>query len=155
MIGRVALVLSVAWAAGGCMDPVDRRPGLRLTGEVVEGPVEDWSFSDDHAEIFLKTRPPWLLPHSVTIVATSLDGDLYVHARNPEKKRWVGHVARDPRVRLKIGEQVYERRLELVEDPARQERIYRDFAEKYGWEPQRAEERPPLRYFRVVERDRG
>jgi len=150
---HVVLALFAAWASGGCMDPVDRRPGLRLAGEVVEGPVEDWSFSDDHAEIFLETRPPWLLPHSVTIVATSLDGDLYVHARNPEEKRWVGHVARDPRVRLKIGENVYERRLEVVEDTAWQERIHRDFAEKYGWDPQPAEDRPPRRYFRVVERN--
>jgi len=150
---RALLVLWLAWAAGGCMDPVDRRPGLRLAGELVERPVEDWSFSDAYAEIFLETRPPWLLPHSVTIVATSLDGVLYVHARHPEEKRWVGHVARDPRVRLKIGEKVYERRLEVVEDAAWRQRIYRDFAEKYGWEPQPAEDRPPRRYFRVVERD--
>ena len=152
---RVGAALLVAWAGFACLDPADRRPGLRLTGEVVEEPVEDWSFTDAHREIFVETRPPWRLPHSVTIVATSLDGELYVHARNPEEKRWVGHVARDPRVRLEIGGKIYERRLERVEDPARQEAIYRDFAAKYGWEPQPPARRPPLRYFHVVPREEG
>jgi len=152
---RGAVVLVVACAATACVDPADRRPGLRLTGEVVEEPVEDWSFTDAHPEIYIETRPPWLLPHSVTIVATSLDGELYVHARNPAEKRWVGHVARDPRVRLEIGDKIYERRLERVEDPARQEAIYRDFAAKYGWDPAPPARRPPLAYFHVVPREEG
>lgn len=136
----------------GCIDPKDRRPGLRLSGEVVEEPMDDWSFSDAYKEIYLETRPPWWIPHSITILATSLDGELYVHAQHPEKKRWVDFVARDPRVRLEIGGKLYERRLEWVEDPARQEAIYRDFAEKYGWQPEPPEERVPMRFFHVVER---
>lgn len=150
-----AWTLLVGLAAAGCVDPADRRPGLRLSGEVVEEPVADWSFTDAHPEIFLETRPPWLLPHSVTIVATSLDGELYVHARRPEEKRWVAHVAREPRVRLEIGGKIYEQRLERVDDPVQQEAIYRAFAAKYGWQPAPPEERSPLRYFHVAPREEG
>lgn len=145
----------IALAAAGCIDPEDRRPGLRLSGEVVERPVEDWSFSDRYREIYVETRSPWLLPHSVTVVVTAMDGGLYVHARRPEEKRWVANVARDPRVRLEIGGKIYERRLERVEDAARQRAIYRDFLEKYGWEPTPPEERPPMRFFRVLPRAEG
>jgi len=123
---------------------------MRLTGEVVEGPVDDWSFTDAHREIYVETRTPWLLPHSVTIVATSLDRVLYVHARRPAEKRWVTHVERDPRVRLEIGGKIYQRRLEPVEDAALQEATYQDFATKYGWEPAPPPQRPPMRFFRAV-----
>lgn len=139
-------------AAAGCIDPDDRRPGTRLTGAVVEAPVEDWSFSDRHREIYVETRSPWLLPHSVTVVVTSMDGKLYVHARRPEEKRWVANVAHDPRVRIEIDGKIYERRLERVEDAERQQAIHRDFAEKYGWERKPPEERPPMRFFRVLPR---
>jgi len=157
LIPGLALLVLAAGQVGlaGCIDPDDRRPGLRLTGEVVEGPVEDWSFTDAHAEIFLEVRTPWWIPHSVTVVATSLKGDLYVHARNPEEKRWVGLVERDPRVRLEIGGKIYERRLERIDDPELQEAIRRDFAAKYGWGPEPPDERPPRRYFRVVPRAEG
>ena len=77
------LVSLLALVAMACVDPQDRRPGLRLSGKVVDAPVDDWSFTRDHREIYVETRPPWLVPHSVTIVCTSLDGRLYIGARNP------------------------------------------------------------------------
>ena len=62
----------------------------------------DWSFTQDHREIAIETRSPWLVPHSVTIVCAAKDGRFFVGARNPEGKRWVRNVARDPNVRLRI-----------------------------------------------------
>lgn len=147
-----AILLLVLLPASGCIDPKDRRPGLRLSGEVVSEPVEDWSFTDAHREIFIEVRTPYLLPHSVTIACASLDGNLYLWALNPSQKRWVAYVERDPDVRLRIGNAIYEKRLETVEDPARREAIYRAFAAKYGREPAPPEERPEFRAFHVVER---
>jgi hypothetical protein len=151
-VRRWLLVLPLLLLAVGCLDPKDRRPGLRLSGEVVTGSIDDWSFTRRYPEIFIETRTPYLIPHSVTIVCASLDGRLYVGARHPAQKRWVAYVARDPNVRLKIGHRVYERRLEPVEDPAEQEAVYRAYAAKYDWEIQPPAERPEMRYFHVVDR---
>lgn len=148
---RLLAALLVVVGAG-CLEPSDRRPGLRLSGETAPAVVDDWSFTDAHAEIFVETRTPYLVPHSVTIVCAVLDGRLYIGARNPRKKRWVAWVGRDPNVRLKIGERVFEQRLERVGDPAEVDAIYRAYAAKYGWEPRPAAERPEVWYFRVRDR---
>ncbi len=136
----------------GCLDPKDRRPGLRLAGEVIADPVEDWSFTDGNPEIYIEVATPYLVPHSVTIVCAALDGRLYVGARHPTTKRWVAFVERDPNVRLKIGERVYERRLEVIDDPTKHEAVFHAYAAKYGWRPAPPENRPPLRFFEVVTR---
>ncbi len=152
---RSPLVVVLALMLFGCIDPQDRRPGLRLTGEVHQGPVEDWSFSDAHREIFLEVRTPYWIPHSMTIVCAS-DGEmLYVGARNPERKRWVGYVARDPEVRLKIGEEVYEQRLEALTEPARIARARAAYARKFGRPATPPSEAPEIQYFAVRERDTG
>jgi hypothetical protein len=150
---RLAAILLLAFLpVSGCIDPKDRRPGLRLSGEVVSEPVEDWSFTDAHGEIFIEVRTPYLLPHSVTIVCASLDGKLYLWALNPSEKRWVAYVERDPDVRLQIGDAIYEQRLETVDDPAQRDAIYHAFAAKYDRDPAPPGERPEFRAFRVVER---
>lgn len=148
----VVLLLLVLLCAAGCLNPKDRRPGLRLTGERVTEPVADWSFTDQHREIFVQTRTRYLLPHSVTIVCASRDGKLYVGARNPDEKRWVQQVARNPEVRLKIGDKLYDVRLAVVEDPAEQRLIGAAYRAKYGWADRPPSERPPMRYYRVLER---
>jgi len=148
----VVATLLLLFLAIGCMDPRDRRPGLRLSGEVVTDPVDDWSFTERHAEIFVETATPYLVPHSVTIVCASVDDRLYIGARNPKQKRWVANVGRDPNVRLEIGNQIYERRLERVMNPAEQEIVYAAYRKKYNWKPAPPSERPELWYYRVVAR---
>ena len=123
-----------------------------LTGPVHEAPVSDWSFSDAHREIFVETRTPYFVPHSVTIVCATHGDELYVGARNPQGKRWVENVARDPEVRLEIDGRLYERRLERVEDAEEIEAVYGAYAAKYGYETQPPEEHPEVWYYRVLER---
>src|SRR5688572_17109762 len=121
---RIFLVLMVALALFGCLDPRDRRPGLRLTGEVETAPVTDWSFTEGETEIFLETRTWYGIRHSVTVVCAVHDGALYVPSlyydggEFPDKRHWHRNVARDPRVRLEIDGRIYERRAVLVTDPA-------------------------------------
>jgi hypothetical protein len=146
----VLAVLAVLFVTG-CVDPADQRPGLRLSGGVVETPVADWSFTDAHSEIWIETRTSYLLPHSVTIVCAAGDGKFYVGARDPEHKRWVGNVERDPNVRLQIGERIYEVRLAPLEGDAA-EVAYLAYAAKYDREILPFNKRPNVRYWEVVER---
>jgi hypothetical protein len=75
----------------------------------------DWSFTDAHPLVAIETRGP-LVRHSVTILCVAAEGRLYVMARHAPRKRWVRNVGRDPRVRLRIGEALYEGRLARVDD---------------------------------------
>lgn len=148
MLFAVALVV----LASACLDPSDRRAGLRLSGEVVSDLPSDWSFSDAHPEIYVEVRTPYLLPHSVTIVCATLDGRLYVGARNPDTKNWVSYVDRDDEVRLKIGDQVYEVRLERVTEGDEVEAVVGGYARKYRRPPGDPAKRPTVWYWRVLPR---
>jgi hypothetical protein len=105
-------------------EPQDRRPGFWLSGELVDTPVTDWSFTDEIPEIFVETRTWYGIPHSVTTVGVAHNGTLYVPSvyaeggEFPNARVWNRNVVRDPRVRLKIGERIFEREAVLVEDPA-------------------------------------
>jgi hypothetical protein len=129
-IGLVLLTLS------GC-DPKDRRAGTWLTGTVVTAPVTDWTFTNDHDEIFVETRTWYFVPHSVTTTVVASGGTLYVPSlyqnggEFPSERYWNKNIARDPNVRLKIGEDIYERRATLVTDPAERVRVLAAFAAKY------------------------
>ena len=109
---RFLLPLALVVAAAAC-EPVDRRPGTWLSGDVAAVP-DDWSFTDAHMEIYVETSPWWGVPHSVTTVVAARDGKLYVpsiYAEDvafPGTKRWNKIIASDPEVRLKIGEQIFE-----------------------------------------------
>jgi len=144
------VIAVLALLAGvGCVDPADRRPGLWLSGESAPLPESDWSFTEPHREIFLEVRTPYGLRHSLTIVCAADAENLYVGARNPEEKRWVGYVARDPNVRLEIGGALYEARLEPIEDAAARRVAYAAYAAKYGWPDPPPADAPAVKYFRV------
>jgi len=102
------------------LDPQDRRPGLWLTGTVVSTPVSDWSFADKIPNIKLQTNTWYLLPHSVTINCYAKDGQLYLVSVYPAgtPRGWVDNVTRDPRVRIKMGNDLYDRTVTLVTDEA-------------------------------------
>lgn len=106
------------------------RPGLWLKGEVVRTPVTDWSFvlNQPHPgrsinTVLVETRTPYFIPHSVRTMPTVRNGVFYLRshqdrmdAQFPYDKSWTADVARDPRVRIKIGDKLYEATLVLVAD---------------------------------------
>ncbi len=145
-------VLLVGLGLAACIEPADRRPGLWLSGEVAEEGGGDWSFANEHREIAIETRTPWLIPHSVTTFCAAKDGRFFVGARNPETKSWVANVDRDPEVRIKIGDRLFEQRLVVLDDPAEIRLAYSAYAAKYGWPDPAPPGRPPVRYFEVVSR---
>ena len=108
------------------------RPGLWLKGEVVRTPVTDWSFITTVPHpgrslntVLIETQTPYLIPHSVRTMPTVRNGQFYVRSHQdrmdvqfPNDKSWTANVARDPRVRIKIGDKLYEATLVLVTDRA-------------------------------------
>ena len=135
------------------LDPQDRRPGLWLKGEVVTQPVTDWSFTDQYPNIFVQTRSWYGLPHSVTTTITAHDGKLYLTSvyrpggRFPDDRLWNRNIMRDPHVRLKIGDRVFERTVALVTDPAEKDAVLATKAKKYP--RQRVTDKNLVYVFRV------
>jgi hypothetical protein len=157
---RPALAMLVsAVALGVACSPHDRRPGTWLSGELVVEPVADWSFSDEAEEIFVETRTWYGIPHSVTTVCAADGAALYVPSvyfeggEFPAARFWNRNVVRDPRVRLQIGDRLYERRAVVVEDAAEREVALAAFARKYPfWQELVAKpesERPRIFFFRM------
>lgn len=99
-------------------------PGLWLSGEVVAAPVTDWSFASQFKTDKVQTRTWYLIPHSVTTGFAVHNGQLYITSMFgagvpfPQGKSWVNNVMRDPHVRIKFGDKLYDCVLSPVTDPA-------------------------------------
>lgn len=106
-----------------------RAPGLWLKGELVTGPVSDWSFSNQFRTIKLQTQSSFLLPYSVSIWCAVYNDNLYVTSYRG--RWWVENIVRDPHVRLKIGGRVFERTLSLVTDPDEKAAVLQAKGKKY------------------------
>jgi hypothetical protein len=134
LVGLV-LLLVVARVTG--LEPTTRRPGLWLKGELVTTPVADWSFTDQVQNIKIQTNSWYLLPHSVTINCISYKGQLYLYSfyaaglTYPHGRSWNEDVARDPHVRIKLGDQLYDRTLSYVTDPAERAGVIAAKRKKY------------------------
>lgn len=113
--------------------PHDRMPGLWLKGNVVTTPLTDWSFTENIPVIQIQTHTSYLLPHSVNINCLHYNGQLYLVSVYPADTThtWNENVIRDPHVRLKIGDQIYNRTAILVGDPAEQEGVMQARHKKY------------------------
>jgi hypothetical protein len=127
----LALALLILRFTG--LDPHGRIPGLWLSGDAVTTPVNDWSFTENVTTVKLQTQSRFLLPHSVTINCLDYNGQLYVSSVYPagSPRGWNENALRDPHVRIKIGDKVYDRTLVLVTDPAEQEAVLQVRARKY------------------------
>jgi hypothetical protein len=135
ILACLVLLLVVARITG--FEPDGRRPGLWLKGDLVTTPVADWSFTDNIPNVEIQTNTWYLLPHSVTINCVSYKGQLYLASFYPaglvypHGRSWNENVARDPHVRIEIGDQLYDRTLSYVTDPAEQEAVKEARSKKY------------------------
>jgi hypothetical protein len=127
----LALLLVVFRITG--LNPHDRIPGLWLTGDLVTTPVTDLSFIDEVPNIKLQTQSQFLLPHSVTINCLAYKGQFYVTSTHPvgAPRSWDENVMRDPHVRIKVGDKLYDRTLVLVTDPAERDAVIQVREKKY------------------------
>ena len=106
-----------------------RAPGLWLKGDVVSTPVTDWSFTNKIQTIKIQTRTPFLLPYSVAIWCAVYNDNLYVTSYRG--RRWVEDIIRDPHVRLKIGGQIFERSLSMINDQDEKAAVLQAKGRKY------------------------
>jgi len=106
-------------------------PGGALEGSPEPLP-ESWAFTDAVDTVQLETRPAE--PYSVNIWLTAADGHLYVHA-GANRSRWVEHLESDPRVRVRVGESIYELAAARVCEQAEFDRFAAAYEKKYGLRP--------------------
>ncbi len=130
----VLLLLSVTGFEPKDCPPTDRSlsckvPGLWIKGEPVTTPVSDWSFTDQIPQIKIQTETPFLLPHSVIIWCAVYNGNLYVTSYRG--RQWVENIIRDPHVRLKIEDKVFDRTVSIVDDPAEKAAVLQAKGRKY------------------------
>jgi hypothetical protein len=104
-----AVILGARWIYG----PLGPFPGPALAGNVVEEPVEDWSFIDAVEVIQVETRPD--APYSVSTWVTRVDDGIYVFAGDDESP-WVQNLIQDPVVRIRIEGRIHELRAVGVAD---------------------------------------
>ena len=105
-----------------------RAPGLWLRGQLVATPA-DWSFTDKVPAVKVQTQTPFLLPYSVSAWCAVYNGNLYLTSYRG--RRWVENIVRDPHVRLKIGDQVFDSTFALVDDPAEKAAVLQAKGKKY------------------------
>jgi hypothetical protein len=119
-------------------------PGLWLKGEVVTHPVNDWAFTNQVHTIKIQTQTPIMLPYSVAAWCAVYNGNLYLTSYRG--RRWVEDIVSNPNVRLKIGDQLYDRSLTIVNDPAEKAAVLQAKAKKYPeWKPPTVEASTVLR----------
>jgi hypothetical protein len=137
IIGLIAVLMLTSFTGFEPKDcpPTDKSmscemPGLWLKGEPATTPVTDWSYTDKIPQVKIQTQSWFLLPHSMTIWCAVYNGNLYVTSRR-HGRMWVDDIMRDPHVRLKIADQVFDRTLSVVDDPDEKAAVLQTKGKKY------------------------
>jgi hypothetical protein len=148
------LALPLLLAAGPCGPITGGRLSQDLKPAVAPA---DWSFTDEVSTIQVETRPDD--PYSVTTWCFTDGKTLYVSSDDAERKQWVRNVVADPRVRLRINDDVYDMQATRVTDEAELRRLVVLLKAKYTlarWgvndDPAKS---PQLWYFRMTPRATG
>ena len=147
LLGALAVLAAIGWLFRS--NPIGPIAGRALTGAVAAYP-DDWSFSDEHTTIAVEVRPG--APHSVTTICFVHEGALYVPAQSGSTKDWTRYVVADPRVRLKIGDRVFEAVATRVED-ADPETFLASAGKKYPQVASRDEIPDDIWLFRIGPRE--
>ena len=144
---RIGWTLCVLLLALGC-EPISMLPGGALSGTVKPTPV-DWSFTDSVEIVQLETRPED--PYSVNVWGVAARGAFYVASDRGESNAWAMHISEDPRVRLRVNEDLYELRAERTDDPSEREAFAEAAHRKYDFELSEEQEATGI-LFRLVPR---
>jgi hypothetical protein len=132
VLRRLLPALAASALLGGCgpWGPQGIVAGGRYLGAATAAPAAGWSFTDSQLLVGIETRGA-LFRHTVTVLCVAADERLYVMARHAPRKRWVRNALGDPRVRLRIGDALYEGRALRVTDAAEADAVARAFLRKY------------------------
>ena len=126
---KLALTILLVAAFTLACDPIFTLPGGELDGELKSTPA-NWDFTKAVDTIQLETNPDD--PYSVNIWCVATEQALYV--AGSKESQWTQNVSADGRVRLRVGEDLYE----LMGSEANSDSDVAAFvaaaAEKYGFE---------------------
>ena len=126
---RHALIACLAILISGCgYIPFS---GGKLEGTPTPNPA-DWTEIAAADIVELETNPSD--PYSVKLWILGMGPNLYVHA-GANRTTWVEHIEADPRVRLLIGDNLYDLKAVQVQDQAEFEAFAAPYEAKYGNRP--------------------
>jgi hypothetical protein len=145
-IRRLALVAFAGASLVAC-DPFIMIPGGELSGNVKPTPT-DWEFSNAIETVQLETRPSD--PYSVNVWGTAAGEDFYV-AAGKSTTSWAAHIADDPNVRLKLGDDIYPLKAVRTQKPEDLEAFLVAVKQKYDFEPD-PDQRSDAVLFKLVDR---
>jgi hypothetical protein len=120
--------------------------GFWLSGDSTNLPVTDWSFIDAIPTVQIETRTWYLLPHFVRTDIARNGAQLYLFSEYfapkpgqpdhrdefPNARFWNRMVVRDARIRVKIGNRVFEMRAYPLTDPGEMAVAREAFLNKYA-----------------------
>src|SRR5215471_14424919 len=135
IVACIVLLLVVLSITG--FGPHGNTPGLWLKGNLVMTPVTDWSFTDKFETANVQTRTRYLIPHSVTTYCVAYNGQLYLTSvyraglTYPHGRSWNEDVVRDPHVRIRIGNELYDRTLSRITDETLRQNVLAAKRKKY------------------------
>lgn len=117
---------------GAACGPIVMIPGGELSGTPRPVP-ESWAFTDDVETFILETRPE--SPYSVNVWAVAAGEHLYIAAGDKENA-WAGYIAADSRVRVKVGDGIFELQATAVSDEPERALFLAAVKKKYDFEPE-------------------
>lgn len=123
----LGLALALTLLGAGPCGPV---AGCQLSGNVVQGAVEDWSFANEVRYCAVEVRPE--SPHSVTVNCMAVQGELFISCSECAVKSWSSYALENPAARIRIGDDVYPVTLERVEGEEVLERVWAARSAKVG-----------------------
>ena len=106
-------------------------PGGKLDG-IAKPTPSDWSITDDVDTVQLESDPE--TPYSVNIWALGMGPGLYIHA-GANRSQWVENIQANPKVRVRIEEDLYDLLASRVEDQNEFDRFSDAYEQKYGSRP--------------------
>ncbi len=131
VVGVLILTFVLLDTLGGFFldGPLGPIPGGALQGPVNGDADPDWAALNPGKVIELEIRPhrPW----SLSVWNAVVDGELYVPSAFGARRRWTKVVIEDPRVRVRIGDQIFEQRAVKVGNRETRKRVAQAFADRY------------------------
>ena len=131
---RLFFAVIAMLVAAGC-EPTFVFAGGELAG--TERPMpSDWGFTEDFGTVQIETRPTE--PYSVNVWGVSVNRNFYVAASDASEATWAQAIEAEPRVRLRVGDDIYPLLAERTEDPQELAGVIDAYIDKYGGERERS-----------------
>ena len=121
-------------AVAGC-EPMFVFAGGELSGTERPTPT-DWGFTEDIGTVQIETRPTD--PYSVNVWGVSVNRRFYVAASDAGEAAWARAIEAEPRVRLRVGDDIYPLLAERTTDPQELADVTDAYIDKYGGERERS-----------------